>query len=79
MTAVDRVTRCIVGVAVVWARTTAALQTLLDTSVWAANYFSDAFNLYLTYRGCMRGGIRQWRTKVRPTLWKATTPSCATI
>jgi IS1 family transposase len=48
MTAVDRATRCIVGVAVVWARTTAALQTLLDTRVWAASYFSDAFNLYLS-------------------------------
>jgi IS1 family transposase len=32
----------------VWARTTAALQTLLDTSVWAAHYFSDAFHLYLS-------------------------------
>jgi IS1 family transposase len=48
MTAVDRATRCIVGVAVVWERTTEALQTLLDTSVWAATYFSDAFNLYLS-------------------------------
>jgi IS1 family transposase len=48
MTAVDRATRCIVGVAVVWERTTDALQTLLDTSVWAAHYFSDAFNLYLS-------------------------------
>ena len=48
MTAVDRATRCIVGVAVVWARTTAALQTLLDTSVWAANDFSDALHLYLS-------------------------------
>ncbi|NWG15502.1 MAG: hypothetical protein HXY41_02600 [Chloroflexi bacterium] len=44
MTAVDRATRCIVGVVVVWERTTQALQTLLDTSVWAANYFSDAFH-----------------------------------
>ena len=48
MTAVDRATRCIVGVAVVCERTTDALQTLLDTSVWAAQYFSDAFNLYLS-------------------------------
>jgi insertion element IS1 protein InsB len=48
MTAVDRATRCIVGMAVVWERTTDTLQTLLDTSVWAANYFSDAFNLYLS-------------------------------
>jgi IS1 family transposase len=48
MTAVDRTTRCIVGVAVVWERTTEALQTLLDTSVWAAQDFSDAFNLYLS-------------------------------
>ena len=31
-----------------WERTTAALQTLLDTSVWAANDFSDGFNLYLS-------------------------------
>jgi len=48
MTAVDRATRCIVGVAVVWERTTEALQTLLDTSMWAAQYYSDAFNLYLS-------------------------------
>lgn len=56
MTAVDRATRCIVGVAVVWERTAAALQTLLDTSVWAAEYFSDAFNLYLSgvYAGVHR-------------------------
>ena len=47
MTAVDRATRCIVGVAVVWERSTEALQTILDSSVWAAHYYSDAFNLYL--------------------------------
>lgn len=47
MTAVDRATRCIVGVAVVWERSTEALQTMLDSSVWAAHYYSDAFNLYL--------------------------------
>jgi transposase-like protein len=35
MTAVDRAARCIVGVAVVWARTIEALQTLLDARVWA--------------------------------------------
>ena len=48
MTAVDRTTRCIVGCAVVWERSTATLQTLLDSSVWAAQYFSDGFNLYLS-------------------------------
>lgn len=48
MMAVDRATRCIVGVAVVWERSTDILQTLLDTSVWAAHYFSDAFDLYLS-------------------------------
>ena len=48
MTAVDRATRCIVGVAVVWERSTEALQTILDSSVWAAHYYSDAFNLYLS-------------------------------
>jgi len=46
MTAVDRVTRCIIGVQVVWERSTDALQTLLDTSSWAAHYYSDAFTLY---------------------------------
>ena len=48
MTAVDRATRCIVGVAVVWERSTEALQSILDSSVWAAHYYSDAFNLYLS-------------------------------
>jgi len=48
MTAVDRATRCIVGFAVVWERSSEALQTLLDTSVWAAHYYSDAFTLYLS-------------------------------
>ena len=48
MTALDRATRCIVGVAVVWERSIDALQTLLDDRVWAARYYTDAFNLYLS-------------------------------
>ena len=48
MTAVDRATRCIVGFAVVWERTSETLQTMLDQSLWAAQYYSDAFNLYLS-------------------------------
>ena len=48
MTAVDRATRCIVGFAVVWERSSEALQTMLDSSVWAAHYYSDAFYLYLS-------------------------------
>jgi IS1 family transposase len=46
MTAVDRATRCIVGWAVVWERSEAALQTLLDSSPYAQRYYSDAFTLY---------------------------------
>jgi hypothetical protein len=38
MTAVDCATRCIVEVAVVWERTTAALQTLLDARVWVLGH-----------------------------------------
>jgi hypothetical protein len=48
MTAGDRATRCIVGFAVVWERTREVLQTLLDHSIWAAYYYGDAFNLYLS-------------------------------
>ena len=46
MTAVDRASRCIVGWAVVWERSEAALQTMLDTSPYADQYFTDAFSLY---------------------------------
>jgi len=48
MTAVGREKRCIVGFAGVWERNTEDLQKLLDASVWAAHYYSDAFNLYLS-------------------------------
>ncbi|MBC8100869.1 MAG: IS1 transposase [Armatimonadetes bacterium] len=50
-------TRCIVGFAVVWERSTEALQTLLDHSVWATHYYSDAFTLYRSgvYAGTHHG------------------------
>lgn len=46
MTVVDRTTRCFLGWAVVWERSEAALQQLLDTSPYATTYYSDAFLLY---------------------------------
>ena len=46
MTVVDRTSRCIVSWAVVWQRSEAVLQALLDASPYAQDYFSDAFTLY---------------------------------
>lgn len=46
MTIVDRVTRCITGWAVVWERSEAVLQQLLDHSPYATTYYSDGFLLY---------------------------------
>jgi len=46
MTVVDRASRCIVSWAVVWERSEAALQALLDAAPYAAHYYSDAFTLY---------------------------------
>jgi len=46
VTQVDRLSRCIVGWAVLWERTEAALQAMLDRSPQAARYFSDAFGVY---------------------------------
>lgn len=46
MTFVDRLTRCIVAWDVVWERTEAGLQQMLDGSVKAQRYFSDRFATY---------------------------------
>lgn len=46
VTAVDRATRCIVGWAVVWERTTQALQQMIDAAPPAGQYFSDGFHTY---------------------------------
>jgi IS1 family transposase len=43
---VDRVSRCIVGWAVVPTRTPEALQAMLDRSPQAAQYYSDGYTLY---------------------------------
>ena len=43
MTEVDRATRCIVGYAVVWERTWAALQETVERATPAQQYYSDAF------------------------------------
>lgn len=48
ITAVDRATRCIVGWDVVWERTTAVMQAMMDRSPQAKQYFSDLFNTYGT-------------------------------
>ena len=42
----DRVSRCIVGWAVVPTRTPEALQAMLDRSPQAAQYYSDGYTLY---------------------------------
>ena len=42
----DRVTRCIVGWAVLWERERDELQKILDGSPPATDYYSDAFNVY---------------------------------
>ncbi len=46
MTFVDRLTRCIVAWAVVWERSEASLQQMLDTAVPAHQYYSDRFATY---------------------------------
>ena len=46
MTIVDRTTRCITGWAVVWERSEAVLQQLLDSSPYATTYYTDGFLLY---------------------------------
>jgi IS1 family transposase len=46
MTIVDRATRCIIGWAVVWERSEAVLQQLLDGSPYAFTYYTDGFLLY---------------------------------
>ena len=56
MTAVERETHCIVGWAVVWHRTEAVLQDLLDNSPYASRYYSDAFPLY---QSAIYAGVHQ--------------------
>jgi IS1 family transposase len=46
MTIVDRATRCITAWAVVWERSAAVLQQLLDGSPYATTYYTDGFLLY---------------------------------
>ena len=46
MTVVHRATRCITSWAVVWERSEAILQQLLDESPYAVTYYTDGFTLY---------------------------------
>lgn len=46
LTIVDRTTRCFLGYKIVWERTQAAIQDLVDEAVKAKHYFSDAFDAY---------------------------------
>jgi len=46
LTVVDRKTRCILGWAVVWIRTQAAIQQVLDLAPKAKWYYSDGFDAY---------------------------------
>ena len=48
MTQVDRATRCITSWAVVWERTTEALQDVIEGAHPAAQYYSDALATYET-------------------------------
>ncbi len=48
MTEVDRATRCITSWAVVWERTTAALQDVVEGTAPATQYYSDGFSTYQT-------------------------------
>ena len=48
MTEVDRATRCITSWAVVWERTTEALQDVIEGAHPAAQYYSDALATYET-------------------------------
>ena len=53
VTAVDRVTHTIVGFAVCAERTLEILQSVIDTSIKAENYYTDSFLMYqdLSYWG----------------------------
>jgi IS1 family transposase len=46
ITIVDRVTRCYLGFQVVWQRTQAAIQELVDEAPKAKRYYSDAYDAY---------------------------------
>lgn len=46
ITIVDRFTRCYLGFRVVWERTQAAIQEIVDEAPKAKHYFSDAFDAY---------------------------------
>ena len=46
MTIVDRASRCIIAHDVVWERTTAVMQAVVDRAAQATRYFSDAFATY---------------------------------
>jgi insertion element IS1 protein InsB len=46
VTIVDRLTRCYLGYQVVWQRTQAAIQELVDEAPKAKRYYSDAFDAY---------------------------------
>ena len=46
ITIVDRLTRCYLGFRVVWERTQAAIQEIVDEAPKAKRYFSDAFDAY---------------------------------
>jgi len=46
ITIFDRFTRCYLGFRVVWERTRAAIQEIVDEAPKAKHYFSDAFDAY---------------------------------
>ena len=46
ITIVDRATRCFLGYKVVWERTQAVIQDMVDEAVKAKQYYSDAFEAY---------------------------------
>ncbi len=46
ITIVDRLTRCYLGCKVVWQRTQAAIQEMVDEAPKAKRYYSDAFDAY---------------------------------
>ena len=62
----------------VWHRTQAAIQELVDEAPKAKRYYSDAFDAYdrLWYHG---GVYKSPRAKPIPIRSKAITPNCATI
>ena len=53
ITIVDRTTRCFLGYKIVWERTQQAIQDMVDETVKAEHYHSDAFDTYdrLWYHG----------------------------